>query len=81
MSCNWENAVLELIRRTSSSLPEDVVQVLELNRSLEQSGSNAELALELVSKNIQMAKNRSMPICQDTGTISFYHQHYPQNFA
>ena len=72
MSCNWENAVLELIRRTSSSLPEDVVQVLELNRSLEQSGSNAELALELVSKNIQMAKNRSMPICQDTGTISFY---------
>ena len=72
MSCNWENVVLELIRRTSSSLPEDVVQVLELNRSLEQSGSNAELALELVSKNIQMAKNRSMPICQDTGTISFY---------
>lgn len=72
MSSKWESSILELIRRTSSSLPEDVRQVLELNRALEQSGSNAELALDLVSRNIQLAKARSMPICQDTGTIGFY---------
>lgn len=64
--------VLELIRRTSTSLPKDVREVIEVNRVLEQHGSKAELALELVHKNILMAKEKSAPICQDTGTITFY---------
>lgn len=64
--------ILELIRRTSAFLPADVQQVIELNQSLEKSGSKAELALALVRQNIGLAKSRSLPICQDTGTISFY---------
>ena len=64
--------ILELIRRTSTSLPKDVREVIDLNRALEQKGSNADLALELVYKNILMAKEKSAPICQDTGTITFY---------
>ena len=64
--------ILELVRRTSTSLPKDVREVIDLNRVLEQQGSNADLALELVYKNILMAKEKSAPICQDTGTITFY---------
>lgn len=64
--------VLELIRRTSAFLPPDVENVITLQRKLESSGSKAEFALELVVQNIGLAKARSLPICQDTGTISFY---------
>jgi len=64
--------LLELIRRTSAYLPADVTQVLELHQALEQQGSKADLALKLVAANIALAKKKSAPICQDTGTITFY---------
>ncbi|HMF02044.1 MAG TPA: FumA C-terminus/TtdB family hydratase beta subunit [Terriglobia bacterium] len=64
--------ILELIRRTSAFLPPDVENVISLQRKLEFSGSKAEFALELVAQNIRLAKARSLPICQDTGTITFY---------
>jgi fumarate hydratase, class I len=64
--------ILELIRRTSAFLPPDVESVINLQRKLEASGSKAEFALELVAQNIGLAKARSLPICQDTGTIGFY---------
>ena len=64
--------ILELIRRTSAFLPADVEQVIALNRTLEKPGSKAEFALELVKQNIGIAKSKSLPICQDTGTINFY---------
>ena len=64
--------ILELIRRTSAFLPPDVTQVLEMHRALEQAGSKASLALALVSQNIGLAKRLGAPICQDTGTITFY---------
>ena len=66
--------VLELIRRTSAFLPPDVSQVIDIHRVLEQRGSKADLALELVAQNIGLAKRLSAPICQDTGTITFYIQ-------
>src|SRR5215469_15078909 len=68
----FHSQVLELIRRTSAFLPPDVMQVLEMHRALEQAGSKASLALDLVSQNIGLAKRLSAPICQDTGTITFY---------
>src|SRR5438876_2772719 len=64
--------ILELIRRTSAYLPPDVESVINLQRKLEASGSKADFALELVAQNIGLAKARSLPICQDTGTICFY---------
>src|SRR5215471_7739443 len=64
--------VLELVRRTSAFLPPDVTQILEMHRALEQQGSKASLALDLVSQNIGLAKRLSAPICQDTGTITLY---------
>ncbi len=64
--------ILELIRRTSAYLPPDVESIINLQRKLEASGSKAEFALELVAQNIGLAKARSLPICQDTGTINFF---------
>ena len=64
--------ILELIRRSSAFLPPDVENVISLQRKLEVSGSKANFALELVAQNIGLAKARSLPICQDTGTINFY---------
>src|SRR6059036_3122873 len=66
--------ILELIRRTSAFLPPDVESVINLQRKLEAAGSKADFALELVAQNIGLAKARSLPICQDTGTINFYFQ-------
>src|SRR5215813_607600 len=68
----FRNNILELIRRTSAFLPPDVESVIALQRKLELAGSKAEFALELVAQNIGLAKAKSLPICQDTGTISFY---------
>src|SRR3974377_2465128 len=71
-SSNFHRHILELIRRTSAYLPPDASEVIETHRVLEQKGSKADLALELVSQNIGLAKRFSAPICQDTGTITFY---------
>ena len=64
--------ILELLRRTSAFLPPDIQNVIDLQRKLEVSGSKADFALQLVAQNIGLAKARSLPICQDTGTINFY---------
>jgi fumarate hydratase, class I len=71
-SSKFHAQILELVRRTSAYLPPDVSQVIEMHRVLEQRGSKADLALDLVSQNIGLAKRLSAPICQDTGTITFY---------
>jgi fumarate hydratase, class I len=68
----FRQTILELIRRTSAYLPPDVESVIEFQRKLEASGSKADFALELVAQNIGLAKAKSLPICQDTGTINFY---------
>src|SRR5579885_2060666 len=78
-STKFHAQVLELIRRTSAFLPPDVSQVIETQRALEEGGSKADLALRLVAQNIGLAKRLSAPICQDTGTITFY-VHTPVGF-
>ena len=70
----FRSNILELIRRTSAFLPPDVENVITLKRALEAKGSKADFALDLVAQNIGIAKAKSLPICQDTGTINFYIQ-------
>ncbi len=67
-----QSRLLELIRRTSSRLPDDVVRVIERGRRREQPGSTAEYALQVILDNIAMARDKSLPLCQDTGTIICY---------
>ncbi len=64
--------LLELIRRTSTQLPDDVVRAVTSARKDEAAGSNAEVALNVIGCNIGLARESSLPLCQDTGTILFY---------
>lgn len=74
------NEVLELIRRTSSSLPKDVEERLKASIEKEEPGSAARGALETIMKNIELSRANSTPICQDTGTPIFY-VHYPEGWS
>src|ERR1700694_3731973 len=67
-------SILELIRRTSTILPEDVVRAITAARKNEDAGSNADVALDVIGCNIGLARDSSLPLCQDTGTILFYVQ-------
>jgi fumarate hydratase class I len=74
------NEILELIRRTSSSLPKDVEDRLKASIEKEEPGSAARGALETIMKNIELSRSKSTPICQDTGTPIFY-VHYPEGWS
>lgn len=65
-------SLVELIRRTSTILPDDVVRAITEARKHEAEGSNAEVALNVIGCNIGLARENSLPLCQDTGTILFY---------
>jgi len=66
------DSILELIRRTSTQLPADVVRAVTAARQQETPGSNADVALDVIGCNIRLAGDSSLPLCQDTGTILFY---------
>jgi fumarate hydratase class I len=74
------NEILELIRRTSSSLPPDVEKRLKASVEKEEPGSAAHGAMETIMKNIELSRAQSTPICQDTGTPIFY-VHYPEGWS
>jgi fumarate hydratase class I len=73
--------ILELIRHTSSGLPDDVVQALVRARDLEEPGSRAHTTFDLMLRNVSAARDQSAPICQDTGTLIFYVDHGPDHTA
>ena len=69
---NLKATLLELIRRTSAELPDDVVQTIACYSKQEQPGTNAQYAMNIIQQNIEMAKLKSAPLCQDTGSILFF---------
>jgi fumarate hydratase class I len=66
------NSLIELIRRTSAEIPDDVHKAILMSLENENKDSLAQNALKIVDQNIALAKNKSQPICQDTGSILFY---------
>ena len=66
------DSLLELIRRTSAEIPEDVHQAILRALDSEAKGTIAASAMGIIDQNIAMAKSKSQPICQDTGSILFY---------
>ena len=69
--------ILELVRRAATDLPPDVEAELREAVDQEEAGSAARGALETILKNVEMARQNSTPICQDTGTPLFYVR-YPE---
>ena len=69
--------LIEIIRKTSTELPDDVSDTIAQGRAQEQKESRGDYALGIIQKNIGLARVKSQPLCQDTGSILFY-IHYPR---
>ena len=67
-----EDSLLELVRRTSAEIPDDVHRAILDSLEREKQGTIAASAMKIIEQNIALAKNKSQPICQDTGSIIFY---------
>lgn len=77
---NLTEPLVELIRRASTDLPADVEAALRAARDREEGGSAAASTLTAILDNVAMARARSQPICQDTGTPIF-HIRYPAGMS
>jgi fumarate hydratase class I len=72
--------IVELLRRTSTDLPEDVVASLERARDDEDPDSSSHSVFESILKNVEIAHEKSTPLCQDTGT-NILLVHHPQTVS
>lgn len=72
MDKTMREAFVELVRRASTDLPEDIEQALVRARRAEVKGSLARSALDQILDNVAQARERSAPMCQDTGTNIWY---------
>jgi len=68
--------LVELVRRAATILPDDMVSAISDAKGNEEAGSAAEGALDTILLNVDIARENSTPICQDTGTPIFEIQ-YP----
>ena len=66
------DSLLELIRRASAEIPDDVHRAIVQALENEKKGTIAASAMQIIDQNIALAKTKSQPICQDTGSILFY---------
>ena len=66
--------IVQLIRETSSSLPDDVERALKAQLAKERRAKNTAAALNLATilDNVALARKQGTPLCQDTGTLTFF---------
>lgn len=67
----WTDTLHDLIVRTSTDLPEDVVARLRQAEAAE-TAPTSRTALQTMLHNADLARQRRLPLCQDTGTILFW---------
>ena len=60
------------IQKTSSSLPDDAELAIRKALRREAKGSSARMVLETILRNVELARAAGTPVCQDTGTLSFF---------
>lgn len=66
---NLGESILELLRITSTVIPDDVQKVVLEALKREEKNTSAKYAMDIIQANIKLAKMKSQPLCQDTGTI------------
>ena len=66
------DSLVELIRRTSAEIPDDVHRAILTSLENEKKNSLAANAFKIIDQNIALAKTKSQPICQDTGSVLFF---------
>ncbi len=67
---NFDKELSAAIGKAATVLPADVVRGLEATRDRE--AGAARVQIEAILKNIVIARDGAVPICQDTGTITFF---------
>lgn len=66
------DSLLELIHRTSAEIPDDVQAAILAALECEARDTIAAEAMQIIQRNIELARRKSQPICQDTGSVLFY---------
>lgn len=62
---------MDLVRRAACELPEDIIAALKEAQAREGT-SSAGSTLGILTENCALAKAQSTPMCQDTGTLTFF---------
>jgi fumarate hydratase subunit alpha len=66
-----EDTVIRLLKLATVQLPSDVKAAIK-SAYREEKNENGKIQLETIIKNIELAEKSNIPICQDTGVITFY---------
>lgn len=66
-----EETSVNLLRLAVTKLPQDVKEALQ-NAYREETSQAGKIQLEVILKNIELAEKENTPMCQDTGTITYY---------
>ncbi len=72
--------ILELIRAAATNLPTDVVEALFAAKNRE-TNPRGKLTLGIILQNIALAKKLNRPLCQDTGSLTFFVKADPQSWT
>jgi fumarate hydratase subunit alpha len=68
---NFIRSIADLLRKAEIELPGDVESALRKAEASEES-QVAKSQLQAILKNIELAKNHGVPMCQDTGIMIFF---------
>ncbi len=68
---DYTDRLFELVARTSTELPDDVKGAISAARDRAEQGTPEWDALDSMLRNAELAKERKLPICQDTGVLIF----------
>lgn len=72
--------ILELIRAAATNLPTDVTEALLAAKNRE-TNPRGKLTLGIILQNIALAKKLNRPLCQDTGSLTFFVTAEPQSWT
>lgn len=68
----YKDALSFLIQNTSICLPSDIREALFCAKNKETQKGMGKLSIEVLLKNIALAKGKTVPLCQDTGFPTFF---------
>ncbi len=70
MSDSLVDGIVELIKKAETELPKDVIQALRKAKKIED--GIALTQIDTILQNIDLAKKKKRPMCQDTGIQTFF---------
>ena len=68
----WTDALEALVRRCATELPADIEDALRAGGAAEGADSTAGFVLDTLLRNAACAREGAVPMCQDTGTLTFW---------